>query len=145
LQFCSLQDDQLKVLFYRNSSTTNEIFKILAQKLDFKPISRPLGENIFDVQERLTHPDIMLTESYMNEPYMFSSALYTDYLTFTVPAGEPYTQLEKMFLMFDNETWICIGVTLALAVLMIQLINFMSISSMEHKTESQEEILQGTC
>jgi hypothetical protein len=56
-----------------------------------------------------------------------SSSLYCDHVTFTVPAGEPYTQLEKMFLMFDKWTWICIGVTLSMALLTIQLINFMSV------------------
>jgi hypothetical protein len=57
----------------------------------------------------------------------YSPALFTDYLTLTVPAGEPYTDLEKMFLMFDKSTWICIGFTLGAALLVIQLINFMSI------------------
>jgi hypothetical protein len=32
-----------------------------------------------------------------------------------------------MFLMFDDWTWICIGVTLSMALLTIQLINFMSV------------------
>jgi hypothetical protein len=48
-------------------------------------------------------------------------------LTFTVPAGEPYSQLEKMFLMFDKATWICIGVTLSAGLLFVKIINHMSI------------------
>ena len=33
--------------------------------------------------------------------------------TFAVPPGEPYTDIDRMFMMFDLELWIAIGVTLA--------------------------------
>ena len=62
-----------------------------------------------------------------SDEHIFASAIFDDHVTLTVPAGEPYSQLEKMFLMFDKETWICIGVTLAGSLLVIQVINFMSI------------------
>lgn len=42
-------------------------------------------------------------------------------LVFTVPAGEPYTQLEKMFLMFDIEVWIAIAGTFLIAMATVQL------------------------
>lgn len=44
-----------------------------------------------------------------------------------VPPGESYSQLEKMLLPFDQETWISILVTVATALLTIQVISFCSI------------------
>jgi hypothetical protein len=110
--------------------TSQTIFEILAEHLNFQQIRKTVKdfsdpkevENI-DFIEDLNVQSISSLEA----SDVYSSALYSDYVTFTVPAGEPYTQLEKMFLMFDEPTWTCIGLTLAAAFLIIQVINFMSI------------------
>jgi hypothetical protein len=101
---------------------SGKIYEVLSQKLNFQ-LERELTEesNRTDLYELIYIQNIL----YENN-YDFSDVLYTDYLTFTVPAGEPYTQLEKMFLMYDRETWICIAVTLAGSMLIIQVINLMS-------------------
>jgi hypothetical protein len=105
-----------------------ELFKVLAQQLNFKQVrlERPEFDDaiVVDVIEFLVLQNHYLS---FNMSYEFSSTLFNDYLTFSVPAGEPYSQLEKMFLMFDNATWVCIGATLIGAILVIQLINFMSL------------------
>lgn len=44
---------------------------------------------------------------------------------FTYPPGAPYTQFEKMFLMFDVEFWIAIGTTIVVAICLIQIINLL--------------------
>jgi hypothetical protein len=74
----------------------------------------------FDLRELLVFQNITFNQT------EFSSALFSDHVTFTVPASEPYTQLEKMFLMFDGATWIWIGFTLARAFMLIQVVSFMS-------------------
>lgn len=45
----------------------------------------------------------------------------------TVPPGEPYTQLEKIFLMFDIEVWIAIVATLLIAIATVQVTKIWSI------------------
>jgi hypothetical protein len=50
-------------------------------------------------------------------PYVFGD------VKFLIPPGEPYTQLEKMFLMFDFEVWIAIIVTFVVSIVTIQVIN----------------------
>jgi hypothetical protein len=105
--------------------TSREIFVILAQQFNFHLVKVEVYQGMkesFELEEFLSFIDIANTYK-----FKFSAVLYTDHLTFTAPAGEPYTQLEKMFLMFDKATWICIGVTLASAFVVIQLVNFMSI------------------
>jgi hypothetical protein len=47
-------------------------------------------------------------------------------VTFAVPPGVPLTDLERMFAAFDDETWVGIGLTFALAVIVIQIVNRMS-------------------
>jgi hypothetical protein len=107
---------------------TQDIFSVLAQQLNFQ-----IEEvQVSDVRAPEKSSDIIAFTAIqsiwmLEEFFEFSSSLFTDHMTFTVPAGEPYTQLEKMFLMFDTTTWICIGATLAATLLMIQLVSFMSI------------------
>jgi hypothetical protein len=119
----------LKVGYQKESSSSasREILNLLAGHLNFHLLRvevtslRHTAEK-FDLVEISTFQAIRDHES-----SKFSSSLFTDYVTFTVPDGEPYTQFEKMFLMFDKGTWICIGSTLVAALVVIQLISFMSI------------------
>ena len=46
--------------------------------------------------------------------------------TFAIGSGEPYTDLERMFMMFDDETWILIAVTLTIGLLVTLGLNFVS-------------------
>ena len=46
--------------------------------------------------------------------------------TFLIGPGEPYTDVERMFMMFDDGLWIAIGVTLIIAVLITLSLNLMS-------------------
>jgi hypothetical protein len=105
------------------SRESQMIFKVLAQQLKFQYISVQVtaSEKQFEVFEFISMHSIVLSIF-----FDFSTPLFSDHLTFTVPAGEPYTQLEKMFLMFDKETWICIGITLCFALIAIQVISCMS-------------------
>jgi hypothetical protein len=110
-----------------NTSTTDKVVNIFAESLKFHPNftlvnSNPFENPVFDLFNVVEYQD---SGSFKYHDY--SPALYSDYLTLTVPAGEPYTQLEKMFLMFDKATWICIGATLAGTLLVIQVINYMSV------------------
>ena len=46
--------------------------------------------------------------------------------TYAVPPGEPYTDLERMFMMFDTETWIAIATTLSIGLLVTLSLHFVS-------------------
>ena len=46
--------------------------------------------------------------------------------TFLIGPGEPYTDLERMFMMFDDGLWIAIGVTFIIAVSITLSLNFVS-------------------
>jgi hypothetical protein len=93
----------------------HKIFSILAQHLNIHfaliLVRDPANfSEVFDTLQYLVFQDIQQYKT-----YEFSSALYSDYLTFTVPTGEPYTQFEKMFLTFDKTT--CIAATIVGALL----------------------------
>jgi hypothetical protein len=120
----------LRVAHVPGSSTalSKVIFETLANQLNFKYVRVQVANffgnmSLYDVVELETAQNTVHSE----RRFVYSSVLYNDYMTFTVPAGEPYTQLEKMFLMFDKATWICTGVTLGTLLLVIQIINLMSI------------------
>ena len=49
-----------------------------------------------------------------------------DIFIYAVPPGEPYTDLERMFMMFDFETWIAITVTLHIGFVATWSLNFVS-------------------
>lgn len=49
-------------------------------------------------------------------------------LTFLIPPGEPYTLVEKMFMMFDFAVWIGIVITLLSAFIAIQVFNMLALN-----------------
>jgi hypothetical protein len=106
-----------------------ELINILAQKLNFtikheicKDSTNTTLHQNYDLFAALAAQSWFLLEA-----FDFSLVFDSDAISCTVPAGEPYTMLEKMFLMFDKATWICIGVTLGGALVVIQVINLLSI------------------
>jgi hypothetical protein len=115
-----------QLTYYVDRSASFVLFEQLAQNLNFR-IKR---DDLPSSPDNINGYDLIEFYHFQHIGYLFfefSSAIFDDFLTFTIPAGEPYSQLEKMFLMFDKETWICIGVTLAGSLLVIQVINCMSI------------------
>lgn len=46
-------------------------------------------------------------------------------ITILVPSGEAYTSFEKLFLPFDDDVWIWIGITIAAAFATIFIVNFL--------------------
>ena len=46
--------------------------------------------------------------------------------TFALGSGEPYTDFERMFMMFDDETWIAIAIILTIGLLVTLGLNFIS-------------------
>lgn len=51
----------------------------------------------------------------------------SDTSSFLIPPGEEYTPFEKMFLPFDHATWVAITITMLIAVIVIQCLNYTSI------------------
>lgn len=123
---------ELKIFRYQSYYTpiTDHIYSTLALRLNYrrslyssKIFSKKTAED-FDMVEAASFQDFTEYNTFYLE---YSGAVYDDFLTFTVPAGEPYKEFEKMFLMFDKATWICIGVTLAGALVVIQIINLLTV------------------
>lgn len=127
---CTLRALKIEEL---SSGVTKDLFETLAKALNFKLVRVEKQKNNYsDALQYLSEgQDIELIELAYFQNLMFSSyfkfsaSLYTEYVTFTVPSGEPYSDLEKMFLMFDGETWICIGVFLFGGLLTIEVIKLM--------------------
>jgi hypothetical protein len=67
--------------------------------------------------------EVIVMQDESNTIQALSSAIFFDPLTFVVPPGEPLTDLERMFAAFDKETWISIGATFGIALVVIQVIN----------------------
>jgi hypothetical protein len=107
--------------------TSKTIYNILAEKTNFKLNRDKISHEEFESESFGMQELVHYQDQSLSDAFKYSSSMYCDYFTLTVPAGEPYTQLEKMFLMFDQPTWICIAITLSAGLLVIQVINFMSI------------------
>ena len=60
------------------------------------------------------------TNFIIGNPHIF------DTYTFVVPPGEPYTDLERMFMMFSIELWIAVGITILIGILVTFILNFVS-------------------
>lgn len=75
-------------------------------------------------------PEIDIIDDYLpydgDQRYVASVAYKVNRMTYAVPPGDLFTALEKMFLMFDSDVWVAIGVTFLLALLSILVINLMS-------------------
>lgn len=106
-----------------------ELYELIAKKLNFQPIfNTSLNTEIEQIDlytEIESFNDIYDDEKDRNFTRFMLPYLLT--VVVVVPPGEPYSTLEKMFLMFDLETWIAITVTLSVGLALIQIINLCSI------------------
>lgn len=85
----------------------------------------------FIVQHSLNPADFAafdLIEQISPEQKNFVISATYKFQSYTVacPPGELYTQLEKMFIMFDADLWVAIIVTLTMSLVIIQVLNLMS-------------------
>ena len=66
------------------------------------------------------YPYISPSPNLLSNPY--------DYfvLTFAIASGDPYSDFERMFVMFDDETWIAIAITLTVGLVVTLGLNFVS-------------------
>lgn len=101
------------------------IVRTLAEKINFVP-----DYQIFHISEAFTHSEIDLVQSFMLQglsKVMSLSVIIDDQqATFVVPQGEPYTALERMYIMFDVEIWTAIILFLIVGLVTIIVVNQMS-------------------
>lgn len=125
-KYRDLHGCSLKVAFWNDSvQSVENILYTLARNQNFEieradPDEWKPKDRRFDL--------VCTTSSYANENYtrLITSVYFVfDRGDFAIPPGEPYDQLDKMFIMFDFEVWIAIIVTFSIALLTIQLLNFM--------------------
>lgn len=58
--------------------------------------------------------------------FVQSVTFHTMGFSFAHPQGELYTQVEKMYIMFDCETWVAIIVTFVVSLVVIKVVNLLS-------------------
>jgi hypothetical protein len=114
-----------------SNAVTKKIFEELAATLNFKLVRRYV-ERIFISYEYSHDYQRQMAETFAPQTIgsrstFRSSAVFFDLATFVVPPGEPLTELEKMFAAFDRETWIAIGATFIIAMVVIRVVSYMSI------------------
>lgn len=105
-----------------------KIFENLATQFNFTVDAVIATEDYDEKKFNQLSDNIWFRDAMSGDTTQFhvSNTLYMDELTIMVPAGLPLTDLEKMFVMFDSETWIAIGFTFTVAFLTIQVLNWMS-------------------
>lgn len=52
---------------------------------------------------------------------LFGNHTTCDKIKFWIRPGEPYSTFDRMFLMFDRETWIAISITLVIGLIAIHI------------------------
>lgn len=100
-----------------------EIHEVIAKKLNIQARYVYLQEN--DSLEIVTklkvqHNSLLMARFSLVQLESFA---FGDETGFFVPPGQPYTQFEKMFMMFDTYVWIAISVTLIGGYLSLQALN----------------------
>lgn len=118
----------IEVIFSKDLTNmfSNEIFYLIAEQLSFRMTKVEMTYEQFtnlDLNEVMT--EAIVLQNNFNGQQTFSSPVFIDHLTFLVPIGEPLTDLERMFAAFDDETWIAIGVTFAIGLVVILVIKLM--------------------
>ena len=101
----------------------NKIFKDIL-KADVVPVINYSAFNCNNCD--LTIQQCPLSRNYTSDGLTVSDPHIFTLFTYAVPPGEPYTDLERMFMMFDTETWIAIAITLAIGILVTLSLHFVS-------------------
>lgn len=97
-------------------------------------IAKVLNFTVFHnllVRIKLRRPDkeldltAAISTAYENSNFITYPYFY-DYLSLLVPPGQKYSSFEKLFLAFEADVWIWIGITFGIAFLVLFLIKFSS-------------------
>lgn len=117
MKYQNIHGCTLTVSSPKGRSISTQIINTIGQRKNFKTRHETSsGSAKTDLIDALSSPS-RLTSSY---PFFF------DHVKLTVPTGEPYSDLEKMFLFFDFETWVAIIVTILIGLVTIQVVNLCS-------------------
>lgn len=101
------------------------IFETLAKQLNFDLKRQHVDTRDFHKNRNEVMNEYISLQSEHTNAMSLSSAIFFDALTFVVPPGKPLSDLEKMFAVFDTETWIGIGATFAIAIVVILIVKCM--------------------
>lgn len=97
-----------------------KIVQDVSKVLNFTVKPTVLGTESFEKFSFMSCELSMNTEfpyTIVQEPYFYNPVV------FLIPPGEPYTDVEKMFLMFDIYVWMYLVSTFVIAIFVIQIIN----------------------
>lgn len=105
------------------------ILETLAQANKFRIGSYTwIGKNFHEILSQSKNDLFEHAHSYLDDQtFVASTVIQTDEFTYMVAQGEPYSALERMFLMFDLDLWIAIATTLLIGISTIQILNLTSI------------------
>lgn len=106
------------------SLVSKNIYDELARRLNFNIERVETSEKMTPLTMMETAAPIVYSE--MIWRFAILSAVKVEDFSLVSPPGMPMTDFERMFAAFDKETWIGIGATFVVALLVIRIINFMS-------------------
>ena len=86
--------------------------------------TKPKTEWVFSECD-LTRYDYVIMQKVYSECIVSDPVIFDSY-TFAIAPGEPYTDLERMFMMFDNDLWIAVSATLAIALFATLMLSYVS-------------------
>ena len=109
-----------------HSNVFNLLKTIFEEQLNAKITFKTIVENLWNFEGcDLSTDEIPILNFYRGEFSVSDPILYHNY-HFVVGSGEPYSDLERMFMMFDFELWVAILVTLAIALFTTLMLRFVS-------------------
>lgn len=115
LHGCTLNIGVMKAmpLARKINTALSEVYNF---SINYQPLSK--NDDLIELTVPITDRVIQTSST--------SVTLRTKGVVFAVAPGEPYTTFERMFIMFDIETWIAIIITMSTGLIVIAIINRMS-------------------
>ena len=109
-----------------HSNVFNLLKTIFEEQLNAKITLKTIVEYRWNFEGcDLSTEEYSILNFYLEDLTVSDPILYHNY-HFVVGSGEPYTDLERMFMMFDFELWIAISVTFGIALFTTLMLRFVS-------------------
>lgn len=124
-KYQNLHNCILTVASNEGNGLFGKVFEALSDSFNFTIERRFFTRRVQDSPLETRSCDLIdaIIKDRYNDRYINSVALAMGTSVYMIPFGEPYTQLEKMILMFDEETWIGIISTFVVGIVTIQILN----------------------
>lgn len=109
---------------YKTGGFNVKIINEIAAALNFTVLYNPSIYATMGSQQMLKNKTEFRSTVAMSGLEFYSQPYMYDFLGYLAPPAQTYTSFEKLFLAFDNKVWILIGVTFAVAFIVIFALRF---------------------